>query len=195
MARIVGGVAVSHTPTIGFAVDTRKQDDPAWPTTVVPLQVGVLQFPIPTLVDPEDPSLKESYLAPGYSIDAAAVSPSGEWLAYVSNQTGVREVYEGPFPGPGREQLVSVDGGDFPAWGGTDEVLAYTSRSGETLIRASLRFEPLRVTERRQLFTSNDYWTSIRRADYDVRSSDGRLLMTHAVDGVCAARGLLALNG
>lgn len=30
MARIIGGVAVSHTPTIGFAYDTGKQDDPAW---------------------------------------------------------------------------------------------------------------------------------------------------------------------
>ena len=30
MARIIGGVAVSHTPTIGFAYDTNKQNDPAW---------------------------------------------------------------------------------------------------------------------------------------------------------------------
>ncbi len=30
MARIIGGVAVSHTPTIGFAYDTNKQADPAW---------------------------------------------------------------------------------------------------------------------------------------------------------------------
>lgn len=30
MARIIGGVAVSHTPTIGFAYDTKKQNDPAW---------------------------------------------------------------------------------------------------------------------------------------------------------------------
>jgi gallate dioxygenase len=30
MARIIGGVAVSHTPTIGFAYDTKKQKDPAW---------------------------------------------------------------------------------------------------------------------------------------------------------------------
>ena len=30
MAIIIGGVAVSHTPTIGFALDTKKQDDPAW---------------------------------------------------------------------------------------------------------------------------------------------------------------------
>ena len=30
MARIIGGVAASHTPTIGFAYDEHKQDDPAW---------------------------------------------------------------------------------------------------------------------------------------------------------------------
>ncbi|HET9764273.1 MAG TPA: gallate dioxygenase [Casimicrobiaceae bacterium] len=30
MARIVGGVAASHTPTIGFAYDRNKRDDPAW---------------------------------------------------------------------------------------------------------------------------------------------------------------------
>ena len=30
MARIIGGIAVSHTPTIGFAVDHHKQQDPAW---------------------------------------------------------------------------------------------------------------------------------------------------------------------
>ena len=30
MARIVGAVASSHTPTIGFAFDARKEDDPVW---------------------------------------------------------------------------------------------------------------------------------------------------------------------
>jgi gallate dioxygenase len=30
MARIIGGIACSHTPTIGFAVDTEKQNDPSW---------------------------------------------------------------------------------------------------------------------------------------------------------------------
>ncbi|MDB5545198.1 MAG: protocatechuate 4,5-dioxygenase [Hyphomicrobiales bacterium] len=30
MARIIGGVACSHTPTIGFAVDHDKRTDPAW---------------------------------------------------------------------------------------------------------------------------------------------------------------------
>ncbi len=30
MARIVGGIGASHSPTIGFAKDTGKQDSPAW---------------------------------------------------------------------------------------------------------------------------------------------------------------------
>ena len=30
MARIIGGIGVSHTPTIGFAFDTNKQADPVW---------------------------------------------------------------------------------------------------------------------------------------------------------------------
>jgi len=30
MARVIGGIAASHTPTIGFAYDKNKRDDPAW---------------------------------------------------------------------------------------------------------------------------------------------------------------------
>ncbi len=30
MARIIGGIGASHSPTIGFARDTNKQNDPAW---------------------------------------------------------------------------------------------------------------------------------------------------------------------
>jgi len=30
MARIIGGIATSHSPTLGFALDTKKQHDPVW---------------------------------------------------------------------------------------------------------------------------------------------------------------------
>ena len=30
MARIIGGIGASHSPTIGFAKDTNKHNDPAW---------------------------------------------------------------------------------------------------------------------------------------------------------------------
>jgi len=45
-------------------------------------------------------------------------SPDGRWLAYGSDRTGAGrfEVYLRPYPGPGREELVSIDGGMSPAW-------------------------------------------------------------------------------
>ena len=30
MAKIIGGIATSHSPTIGFARDTHKENDPVW---------------------------------------------------------------------------------------------------------------------------------------------------------------------
>src|SRR5436189_215243 len=58
MARIIGALASSHTPTIGFAFDRDKRDDPAWTPIFEhfqPLQrwlaekkPDVLQFPIPS---------------------------------------------------------------------------------------------------------------------------------------------------
>src|SRR5579871_5149035 len=30
MARIIGGIGSSHSPTIGFAFDRQKQNDPVW---------------------------------------------------------------------------------------------------------------------------------------------------------------------
>ncbi len=40
MARIIGGVAASHTPTIGFAYDQNKQNDPSWGTDLRGVQAG-----------------------------------------------------------------------------------------------------------------------------------------------------------
>jgi hypothetical protein len=36
MATLVGGIATSHTPTVGFALDAKKHDDPVW----IPILAG-----------------------------------------------------------------------------------------------------------------------------------------------------------
>jgi Tol biopolymer transport system component len=43
-------------------------------------------------------------------------SPDGRWLAYTSNVSKQGEVYVRPFPGPGRVEAVSIEGGFSPAW-------------------------------------------------------------------------------
>src|SRR5258708_10788497 len=46
MARIIGGIAASHTPTIGFAYDRDKRDDPVWAPifeNFAPLDAGLAE--------------------------------------------------------------------------------------------------------------------------------------------------------
>ena len=53
------------------------------------------------------------------------ISPSGDLLAYVANETGRDEVYVRRFPsGDGRWQ-VSEGGGDFPQWSKAGDRLYY----------------------------------------------------------------------
>ena len=49
-------------------------------------------------------------------------SPDGRWLAYVSNESGRHEVYVQPYPGPGERHLISTNGGEQPAWSGSQEL-------------------------------------------------------------------------
>jgi serine/threonine-protein kinase len=55
----------------------------------------------------------------------ATFSPDGKWLASVSNESGRREVYVQPFPGPGGKVAISADGGDYPIWAPNGKELFY----------------------------------------------------------------------
>jgi serine/threonine-protein kinase len=56
---------------------------------------------------------------------SAEISPDGRYLAYQSNQSGRSEVYVQPFPGSGRRELVSIEGGWQPAWARSGRELFY----------------------------------------------------------------------
>jgi serine/threonine-protein kinase len=46
----------------------------------------------------------------------ARFSPDGRWLAYQSNESGRKEIYVRPFPGPGGRWQISTNGGISPVW-------------------------------------------------------------------------------
>ena len=52
-------------------------------------------------------------------------SPDGRWLAYWSNESGRREVYLRPFPGPGGKWQISSEGGLSPLWARNGKQLFY----------------------------------------------------------------------
>jgi eukaryotic-like serine/threonine-protein kinase len=105
-----------------------------------------------------------------------ALSPDGRWLAYVSNQSGSRQVYVRPLAGDSPEVQVSQDGGTEPVWSRDGGELFYVapSRSGTFLVAAAVRagvaFE---VRDRRTLFETSEIVGAIPHANYDV-SPDGR---------------------
>jgi serine/threonine-protein kinase len=77
---------------------------------------------------PDDPhlgTLEPLLRARGFPMPA--FSPDGRWLAYASEESGKREIYVQPFPGPGGKVPVSTDGGGFPQWSPNGRELFFLS--------------------------------------------------------------------
>jgi eukaryotic-like serine/threonine-protein kinase len=57
----------------------------------------------------------------------------GNWIAYVSNETGQFQVYVAPFPGPGGKRQVSANGGLYPRWRKDGKELFFVALTGELM--------------------------------------------------------------
>ncbi len=57
----------------------------------------------------------------------ARFSPDGRWIAYISDESGVNEVYVQTFPGSEGKWQVSTNGGYFPTWRHDGKELFYVS--------------------------------------------------------------------
>jgi serine/threonine-protein kinase len=65
------------------------------------------------------------------------LSPDGRWLTYTSDETGRREVYVQPFPGPGGKRQISNQGGTEPMWNPNGKELFY--RNGNKMMAVTFR--------------------------------------------------------
>ena len=59
--------------------------------------------------------------------ESARISPDGNWVAYVNNKTGRREVYVAAYPALDRRRQVSSGGGSEPVWGPRNDEIFYRS--------------------------------------------------------------------
>jgi Tol biopolymer transport system component len=100
-----------------------------------------------------------------------AFSPDGRWVAYRSDETGVREIYVAPYPGPGPKSLISPDGGTTPRWSRDQRELFY--RSGARVMAVDVQTDPsFRTGAPKVLFEGTNYVIS-----YDVSPDGKRFLM------------------
>jgi hypothetical protein len=67
-------------------------------------------------------------------------SPDGQYLAYVSNESGRLEAYVRPFPGPGPKRQVSLGGGTSPVWSKRGGEIFY--RNGDAVMAAAITARP-----------------------------------------------------
>ena len=103
------------------------------------------------------------------------LSPDGRWLAYVSDQSGTRELYVQAFPGPGARIQVSSGGGIEPVWHPNGRQLFY--RTATTLMSASLTFAPGPSVVRRDSLFMIGLASPTQVANYDVMP-DGEHFVT-----------------
>ena len=68
-------------------------------------------------------------VATDYGEYDAVLSPDGNWVAYLSDESGQFEVYVTSFPEPGRKWQISSGGGDDPSWAPDGKGIYYFSMS------------------------------------------------------------------
>ncbi len=106
-----------------------------------------------------------------------AVSPDGQWFAYVSSESGRNEVFVRLLddPGAGRTQ-VSINGGEEPRWDPSGKELYYRARAGEMMATEVTLGDSFAAQPPRVLFTMPNAAADNYHHAYAV-ARDGRFLM------------------
>ena len=103
-------------------------------------------------------------------------SPDGEWMAYSSDESGQREVYVQPYPGPGGKWQISTNGGHEPVWNPEGGELFY--RSGSSMMAVALDMESGFTAGTPQILFEGPYVpTAFSFPFYDVSADGQRFLM------------------
>jgi Tol biopolymer transport system component len=123
----------------------------------------------------------------GFNERGAQFSPNGKWIAYESDKTGRFQIYVQPFPGPGRDLAVSIDGGGQVRWNPNGTELFYIG-ADDRLMSVPIRFAANGTTVEAGtplgLFPTNVGSTAINtNRQQDAVSPDGQSFMMNSVLG------------
>jgi Tol biopolymer transport system component len=131
------------------------------------------------------PRTPEPFLVTDYNESDATFSPSGRYVAYVSNESGTSEVYVRSFPAStGGKWVVSSGGGYQPRWRNDGRELIYVSGNGELTsveLGAGAAFAP---GPRKTLFKAPIFGggASVNNRYWDLTPDGQRFLITTSGD-------------
>lgn len=109
-------------------------------------------------------------------------SPDGNWVAYVSDESGKPQIYVTPFPGPGGRWQVSNEGGLAPLWAREGLTLFYRNfnkKIAMVKIKTSPAFAATRPIE---LFEDRYRGGGVASPAYDTTPDGKQLLMIKPAD-------------
>jgi serine/threonine-protein kinase len=132
-----------------------------------------------------DSSPPEPLVTSPYEEHSPAISRDGRWLAYMSDETGRRQVYVRTLRGEGGRTLVSQGAGEEPVWSRDGRRLYYVEHQGAASRLLAARIEPgspPRVAARVVVMDPLHYDPVGNHANWDV-TSDGRFVFIEPVAG------------
>jgi len=118
----------------------------------------------------------QPFLKTPFTESAPNFSPDGHWLAYVSDESGRKEIYVQPYPGPGGKYQIPTDDGSEPVWNPNGRELFY--RSGDKMMAVDVVMQPsFSVGKPRMLFQGAYLRAFGAQPMYDVSPDGQRFLM------------------
>jgi hypothetical protein len=144
--------------------------------------------PSDILVLHPDGSPAESLVTSPYEEHSPALSPDGRWLAYMSDETGQRQIYVRQLRGEGGRTLVSEGVGEEPVWSRDGRRLYYIEHQGAAARLLAAQIEPdgpaapPRVAGRAVVIDPLRYEPVGNHANWDV-TSDGRFAFIEPASG------------
>lgn len=135
------------------------------------MRPGVDSAPMPLL------TTKFAELAP-------TLSPDGHWMAYVSDESGRREIYVVPFPAVSSAKWpVSTQGGQEPLWSHNGKEIFYRDGAGN-LVSVAVKTSPtFSAGATTTLFAVRDFIATGNQRGYDVTADDKRFVFVRSIGG------------
>ena len=98
-------------------------------------------------------------------VDFPTLSPDNRYLAYISNETGVNEIYVDRFPFKKGKRKVSMGGGVHPTWNRNGQELFYVAGDALVAVKVDTRSD-FKWSKPDTLFSATDVGVDLVSSDF-----------------------------